>query len=924
MKIDKIIIQNINSIENAEISFSTGILAKEQLFLVTGEIGSGKTTILDAITLALYDKSPRYENIKNKEKTEDGQTTVQSTTNVLRKCTNDGKAEVWFTIGNDSYIATWQMHKTRTGKYDMSNRRKLEVVKGDERIVLETRIDAVNQQIIDLVGLTYDQFIRSVLLAQGQFNTFLVSEKAKQTEILEMLTGTEIYSRIADIIGQKKNTAKTDAVNAKNIYDSYENSLRDIDITSIQDDIAKNKDILEKTEADIKKHEQDLRNIEYLEKLHLDIDNSKSQLADLQASYERLLDEKTLLSKQRDELKKQIDEQSAKSSINEKLPLILSFIDKLGSSDTTYDSKEQDFSELSTKLAEAETTQMDANAAYEECNTRLEKADPDRLQNAKNKHNDELANQEERKRKYQRVKQILNDYLAKKQIIDNNIVELNDLKHHFNICEDTFKLTKSAFEAKDSEYQIQKNMVADFMKSLRSKLEDGKPCPLCGSTSHQYHDEKVVDSLFASIEKAWNEARSAFESAKDAKNKAESEINLRNRNIENDQKQLDNLVKNLTNECNGKPIYDIELLEKGLTDCESKISDIKAKIVEINEKIQKANAIKDELKQLQKKKNDADEAYKLILRKLAFKWKRLNDEYSKMDSEITKIDEIINAIRRIEGIDSIEEFKGKVATRNDIDKNSLISGFSKVIFNLIEKTKEAKVVENQLGEKANLISKSEISESLKALESQKAALSTTITELSSKLSIIAQKQAESAAAKDDWEAKSSILELWTELANAIGTTNTSNFRDVAQAYTLRILLDQANLFLRKLSHRYELTCYSDSLAIMVMDNEMGGELRSASSLSGGETFLVSLALALGLAALNDENLNIDMLFIDEGFGSLDGESLEMAVQTLENMQNFGKKVGIISHVESLKDRIPAQILVTKRGKAASEVIIMDK
>jgi len=108
---------------------------------------------------------------------------------------------------------------------------------------------------------------------------------------------------------------------------------------------------------------------------------------------------------------------------------------------------------------------------------------------------------------------------------------------------------------------------------------------------------------------------------------------------------------------------------------------------------------------------------------------------------------------------------------------------------------------------------------------------------------------------------------------------------------------------------------------MVMDKEMGGELRTASSLSGGETFLVSLALALGLASLNDENLSIDMLFIDEGFGTLDGESLEMAVHALGNMQKFGKKVGIISHVDSLKERIPAQIRVTKRGKAASKIDI---
>ena len=211
---------------------------------------------------------------------------------------------------------------------------------------------------------------------------------------------------------------------------------------------------------------------------------------------------------------------------------------------------------------------------------------------------------------------------------------------------------------------------------------------------------------------------------------------------------------------------------------------------------------------------------------------------------------------------------------------------------------------------------------LTALRALKATQTETLTELRAKLSLNSQNTIAAQAAKDDMEAKTEQLSLWTQLASAIGTTATDNFRDVAQAYTMRILLDQANYFLRKLSQRYELTCYSNSLAIMVMDKEMGGELRSASSLSGGETFLVSLALALGLAALNDENLNIDMLFIDEGFGTLDGESLEMAVQALGNMQKFGKKVGIISHVDSLKERIPAQIQVTKRGKATSKITIV--
>lgn len=919
MRIEKIVIENINSIEEAEINFSTGILANEPLFLITGETGSGKSTILDAITLALYDKSPRYENTRNKEKTENGLTTMQSTTNVLRKGTNDGKAEVWFAVGGEHYIATWQMHKTRNGKYDMTNRRKLEVVKGEEKIILETKIDTVNQRVAELVGLTYDQFVRSVMLAQGQFNTFLTSEKAKQTEILEMLTGTEVYSKIAEIVGRKKNDAKNEVEKATELYNSLnKNILSDEEVAELNENVNKNEEFLKNNELEIKTAESKVANLEKLDRLNSEIETSKSQLADLQSSFEKILEEKETLKKHRDELKLRIEEISGKKAVADRMPLIMSLLENADNSDMNDVIQDSDFSEFSSRLTEAENAQKNATEAFDECNARLEKADLEGLQTQFNEHHNELVKLENWKTKCLRVKQILNDYLNKKQIIENKLVELDNLKKHFNICEGDFQVAKTTFEAKDAEYQVQKNMVADFMKSLRSKLEDGKPCPLCGSTTHQYHDENVVNSLFATIEKAWIEARNAFEKAKDAKNKAEGEINLLNKSIENEKNLLENLVKNLTDECNGKPVYDLERLDKGLSDCESKISIEQTKISEINEKKQEAKAIQDELKQLQKKKNEAEEAYKTMLRQLAVKWKKLNDEYSKVDSDIMKIDEIANGIKQIEGIERIDEFKGKTAVRDNIEKGSILIGFTRVLTNLISKSDEKKEIEKC----TETFDRNEVLKSLEALENQRKALNSALSEVRTKLSLNRQNSNQAEATKQDLQTKSNVLALWTELANAIGTTASDNFRDVAQAYTMRILLDQANYFLRKLSGRYELTCYSNSLAIMVMDKEMGGELRSASSLSGGETFIVSLALALGLAALNDENLNIDMLFIDEGFGTLDGESLEMAVQTLGNMQKFGRKVGIISHVDSLKERIPAQIQVTKRGKAASQVTIV--
>ena len=209
-----------------------------------------------------------------------------------------------------------------------------------------------------------------------------------------------------------------------------------------------------------------------------------------------------------------------------------------------------------------------------------------------------------------------------------------------------------------------------------------------------------------------------------------------------------------------------------------------------------------------------------------------------------------------------------------------------------------------------------------SLSEEKNAVEEQLSDVKTKLALDLQKRSESESCMQEYEKRAKEYHLWEQLAKAIGTTDGDNFRDVAQVYTMGILLDRANCYLKQLSGRYLLSCYPDSLAIMVQDMEMGGELRTASSLSGGETFLVSLALALGLTSLNDEHFNMDMLFIDEGFGTLDNESLDMVMNTLENLHNLGRRVGIISHVDTLKERIPAKIQLVREGKSASRVEVV--
>ncbi|SFU42003.1 AAA family ATPase [Halomonas korlensis] len=158
---------------------------------------------------------------------------------------------------------------------------------------------------------------------------------------------------------------------------------------------------------------------------------------------------------------------------------------------------------------------------------------------------------------------------------------------------------------------------------------------------------------------------------------------------------------------------------------------------------------------------------------------------------------------------------------------------------------------------------------------------------------------------------------WGQISELIGSADGKTFRRIAQAYNLEQLLEHANAHLAGLSRRYRLARGGSPLGLLVVDHDMGDECRSVHSLSGGETFLVSLALALGLASMASGELVIESLFIDEGFGSLDPQSLALAMEALDGLQALGRRVGVISHVQEMHERIPVQIQVEPLGNGTS-------
>ena len=214
-----------------------------------------------------------------------------------------------------------------------------------------------------------------------------------------------------------------------------------------------------------------------------------------------------------------------------------------------------------------------------------------------------------------------------------------------------------------------------------------------------------------------------------------------------------------------------------------------------------------------------------------------------------------------------------------------------------------------------------VKEALTLLEDERQIAHAQATTLQLAIAQDQTRREQSASMLTDIEKQEATHRLWAQLNDLIGSADGKKFRNYAQQFTLDVLLGYANQHLTELTRRYRLERIKDTLALMVVDQDMGDELRSVHSLSGGESFLVSLALALGLASLSSNRVRVESLFIDEGFGSLDLETLSVAMDALDGLQAMGRKVGVISHVQEMTERIATRILVQRMAGGKSQVVI---
>jgi len=954
MKILAIRLKNLTSIEGTvEVDFRTEPLHSAGIFAISGPTGAGKSTLLDALCLALYDKAPRFatsvENV-NLADVGDNQINQSDVRNLLRRGTSDGYAEVDF-LGIDGRRSRsrWSVRRTRNKINGSLQPQTLEVKELDTEKEFQGTKKELLIQLVELVGLTYEQFTRTVLLAQNDFATFLKSKGAAKAELLEKLTGTGVYSRISQEVYARNKAAQEEVTLIQNRMNVIElmpeeellalqkekelstekralgikllaeqnEQLNVVRSLKIQEELWKKKQQEEQEEQAREKvlqgalasQEEGLVHFKaQWEAIQPDLKKARQLDVQIQSQQSSYIQSQQILQA----ANRQVAEQEQKMRVAaEQLQVSYSSLNRLLSHVGIEEALQLE--QVEEILRQEESKLAAATSTNEERLLRLNSFGYPLLAEEQVKLQKELTRQ-------QNIRQLTETQTKAKTEIERLEKEVANCLKQLTEQETALKVTQRL-------YENARMAVGKDVKALRRQLQEGEACPVCGSTAHPYHQkQEVVDTLFRSIEQEYNVASTNYQQMNNRSIALQRDLahqktvdgqiaeqlaalykaGIEAGNEEQIQHRLAELAKCILEYRNLYAEWQLgdEEIKKMRAHCEAlrenvslcrlamqKVSSAKEQLVILQnaasaelkrfEVIEKAlNVLRQERSQLLKGKS-ADEAEAAV----AKREKELNLALEKARKEVEAVH------NRLSGL------------QGEMKQIALAIGELQEQYKKIESPELLpEIIKKQQEENLNIE---------RALSTMEARL---LQQAKNKLTVeqIAKELAE----------KQTVAERWAKLNKLIGSADGAKFKVIAQSYTLNLLLLHANQHLSYLSKRYKLQQVPDTLALQVIDSDMCDEIRTVYSLSGGESFLISLALALGLSSLSSNNLKVESLFIDEGFGSLDAESLRTAMEALEQLQMQGRKIGVISHVQEMSERISVQVQVHKKvnGKSVLTVV----
>lgn len=1111
------------------INFEEGALGESTIFSIVGPTGSGKSTLLDAICLALYNRAPRYPRKKGDKNqsieifgaadaSENNRLAPTDSRNILTRGKKEGYSKLTFLANNGSiYRAEWHVRFQRV-RYENAKTALYKITRNGEEITEEA---ADWNELPNIIGLDYDQFLRTVLIAQGSFANFLTAKENERYELLEKLIGCEeTYTNIATEIKKAKDQA-TDTYNqmAASVEAVKQNLLNDEELAQLKEEI----DRLEKAEKELDSQLQAIsKDLQWFE----ENDKQIKQIAICQSDMRQAADAIKAMQAQilhlqlHDEVQPAVNQlqevERQTQSIHEQEENILKAEGNIKSQESAISESEKALASLKEAVSKAQEQQEKALPVIAEARalkTKMEAAMPnlkekkEALELAQKENQTALKDVEENARNIQKweaetekanlaLKTTKEEIAKQKQVLheatqaaeqawekERNKTagqNIEELQSHKSAAEKKLQdvqqaikvvahldtattekqkneeriqvlgkrnaeideaLGKLSIEALEKESLTLRNaytlMVSEKWEIHRANLTEGKPCPLCGSTTHPYHtDNRQFEEATTELSQLLKAKENLLKLQQKEEKDLSGERKQNDGEVQTLQKQQEKLSGEIaTYEEDWKAlIAQYPKIPKAEAELKSLLPIYENKAKDASSKLNLFNKIQKEIERLTQLKDKAvkDEAayeskastiqnkaqentstcatklaeQKALTTNLISQQKSKEEAYGKalqawnsakkeMEEWQEKYKQILNgeepdaAEQRLTAAkdeatkaadtqnENINKLKAELA--NSKGSHQTMQSQNKTMKeNLQEKEKELDLwieeYNKQLEEKSiepPFIDRNTIREMLHSAEDwnairrekdekEKAVASTTALYQSAEKAHQQHLEHQPAQTRDallaiqqEYQERSQRNELiaanarmqnhqeavkllgdkaealnlvtqekddWTAITDAIGADG-KTLRKIAQCYTLSFLIAHANQEIRKFNSRYELQQVKHSLGIRVIDHDRADDIRDTTSLSGGETFIVSLGLALGLSALSSRNISFENLFIDEGFGTLDPDTLATVIDSLAMLQSSqGKKVGVISHTDTMSERITTQIRIIKNGNSGSSHI----
>ena len=961
---------------------------RDGLFALTGPTGSGKTSVLDALSLALYGRTVRQKISKE-------------TNEVMTRGAGSAMSEVVFETNGQRYLCTWSQHRARGKAAGALQAAKRSLARLPEGRTLCERLTEMDDAVARVTGMTFEQFTRSVLLAQGQFDAFLKAKDDERSDILEQVTGTEIYSEVGAAVfaryqQEREKTAllaqQQVAIQVLNA-DAREALLRD------RDAALASKQALETATARLQRERAWLENLTALRAQHVNLLGEQAayaaRLEGAQPALERLARAKAARAfdaayarltaarqdaaqrakeahgraeslsahrAQRDALAPQVNQAEdaarvALENLRKALPLLLQVrgldqrravaASELKASETARADalRQQDAAQADARAGAAKL------AAWREERETVQKlsASPGGIPLTAALRQRPLVRAALEMREAERAHEAAAPALAalrgkrdaaaaaKARAEQEQALRRPDLENARDRARENVALIGRMAS----------------LEEQRALLKEGECCPLCGATSHPFatgaplpklaeaHARlQEIEQTLDHLEQAAASARAAAEATESAFRRQEAAIQTHFQTMTS----AKNRFEVMQTELNSRLEAEETSHTQQLVQLDALAETVRRRTATQQQCAATLAALASERQALFADDPDAEEKR---LRQTVEATRTARDALLMRQSQLSATTE--NDVRELSNAEARRDESAhlSLALAAELTAKWATAGFSDepqwdearwtdADVEQAQRLKEelaatGNALRGRLADnEAALRQKEAETMTGRTLESVVSELTAKVQELEAQMQGAANLQAainvdDEAILKrreqgDALETQKALFAKWETLNGWIGGESGARFKRYAQGITLRRLLQVANPHLARMTRdRYEMTWNpaSQTLVPEMIDREQGDARRAASNLSGGETFLVSLALALGLSNMASGRLRVDSLFLDEGFGTLDEEALDTALETLAGLQRQGKLIGIISHVPAIKERVRTQIQIRPQAGGRS-------